>query len=66
MNFDDGAKVEGKREVHKINGHIHRWNDPHEGTNYSIVLYRGTWQSKSNRLVEAMRAKREREKSHSM
>ena len=66
LHFDDGAKVEGKREWHKINGHIHHWNDPHEGTKYSIVLYRGTRQQKSSRLVEAMRAKREREKNQSM
>ena len=61
LHLDDGAKVEGKREWHKINGHIHHWNDPHEGTKYSVVLYRGTRKPKSNRLVEAMRAKRERE-----
>ena len=42
LNFDDGTKIEGKGVWHKINGHIHHWNDPHEGTKYSIVLYRGT------------------------
>ncbi len=47
FNFDDGAKVKGKREWHKINGHIHHWNDPHEGTKHSIVLYRGTRQQKT-------------------
>ena len=61
LHFDDGAKVEGKREWHKIDGHIHHWNDPHEGIKYAIVLYRGTRQQKSSRLVEAMRAKRLRE-----
>ncbi len=60
LNFDDGAKVEGKREWHKIDRHIHHWNDPHEGAKYSIVMYRGTRQSKSNRLVEAMRPKHEK------
>ena len=25
--FDDGNKIEGKREWHKINGHIHHWSD---------------------------------------
>ena len=62
LNFDDGTKVEGKREWHKINGHIYHWNEPHEGSKYSIVLYRGTRTQKSSRLVEAMRAKRERER----
>ena len=61
LNFDDGAKIEGKGVWHKINGHIYHWNDPHEGTKYSIVLYRGTKKQKSLRLVEAKRAKRERE-----
>ena len=58
LHFDDGAKIEGRREWHKINGHIHHWNDPHEGTKYSIVLYRGTRKPKTNRLLEAKRAKK--------
>ena len=62
LNFDDGTKIEGKREWHKFNGHLYHWNDPHEGSKYSIVLYRGTRRQKSSRLVEAMRAKRERER----
>jgi hypothetical protein len=61
LNFDDGTKVEGKGVWHKINGHIHHWNDPREGTKYSIVLYRGTQKQKSTRLMEAKRAKQERE-----
>ena len=59
MHFDDGNKVEGKGVWHKINGHIHHWNDPHEGSKYSIVLYRRTKNPKSNKLVAAKRAKRE-------
>ena len=58
LNFDDGTKVEGKGVWHKINGHIHHWNDPHEGSKYSIVLYRGTRKQKSRSLADAMRAKR--------
>ena len=61
LNFDDGTKIEGKGVWHKINGHIYHWNDPHEGTKYSIVLHRGTKKQKSLRLIEAKRAKRERE-----
>ncbi len=56
LNFDDGAKVEGKMESHKTSGHIHHWNDLHEGTKYSIVLYRSTRNPKNNRLREANRA----------
>ena len=63
LNFDDGSKVEGKREWHKINGQIHHWNDPHEGSKYSIVLYRGTMKPKARTIAASVRAKREREKS---
>ena len=59
--FDDGTRVEGKRVWHRINGHIHHWNEPHEGNKYSIVLYRGTQKQKSSIIAERVRAKRERE-----
>ena len=58
LHFDDGTRIRGQREWHKINGHIHHWNDPHQGTKYSIVLYRGTRKPKTNRLAEAKRAKK--------
>ncbi len=61
LSFDDGARVEGNREWHNINGHIHHWSDPREGTKYSIVLYRGTRKQESRALVEVRRAKNERE-----
>ena len=60
MHFDDGSMIEGKGVWHKINGHIHHWNDPHDGTKYSKVLYRRTKKPKNNKLVAAKRAKRER------
>ena len=63
LNFDDGTKVEGKREWHKFYGRDHHWNDPREGTKYSIVLSKGTRKPNSRTLVEAKRAKREREKN---
>ena len=51
-------KVEGKGVWRKINGQIPHWNDPHEGSKYSVVLYRGTKKQKSRTLADAMRAKR--------
>ena len=64
LHFDDGTKIEGKGEWHKFNGHIHHWNDPHEGSpKYSIVLYRRTRQPKFHRLHAALAAKRERERA---
>ncbi len=63
LKFDDGTKGEGKREWHKINGHIHHWSDHQEGTKYSVVLHKGTKKPKSNRLAVAKRAKHEREKN---
>ena len=63
LNFDDGTKVEGKRQWHKINGQIHHWNDPHEGSKYSVVLYTGTRKPKARTIAASVRAKREREKN---
>ena len=69
LHFDDGTRIRGQREWHKINGHIPHWNDPHQGTKYSIVLYRGTRKPKTNGLLKAKQAKkaqREAEKALSL
>ena len=58
LNFEDGTKVESKGAWHKTDGHIHHWNDPHVGTKYSIVLYRGTRRAKTKSLWGAVKAKR--------
>ena len=63
LHFDDGTRIRGQQEWHKFNGQVPHWNDPHEGTKYSVVLYRGTRKPKSRTLVEAARAKRERAKN---
>ena len=60
LHFDDGAKVEGAREWRKINGHIHHWNDPREGSKYSIVIYKGTRKPKTKTLVAGRQRQRER------
>ncbi len=60
QNLDDGAKVESKREWHKIEGHIRHWNNPREGTKYSIVLYWGTRKEKSRALAQSKRATHEK------
>ena len=36
--FDDGTWIEGKYTSHHIDGRVHHWNEPHEGTKYSIIL----------------------------
>ena len=38
--FEDGKRIEEKYKWHKINGSIPHWNEPHEGTKYSVILYR--------------------------
>ena len=38
--FEDGTRIEEKYKWHKIDGSIPHWNEPHEGTKYSIILYR--------------------------
>jgi hypothetical protein len=60
LNFDDGTKVEGKREWHKINGQTHHWYGLHEGSKYSIVLYRGTRKQNARTIASAVRATCER------
>ena len=58
LHSDDGKIVEGARYWHKINGHAHHWNEPHEGTKCSIVLYKGTRRAKANNLVAARQLQR--------
>jgi len=38
--FEDGTRLEEKYKWHKMVGSIPHWNEPHEGTKYSIILYR--------------------------
>ena len=38
--FDNGDVLTEKRVWHKIDGRIAHWNTPHEGTKYSVILYR--------------------------
>ena len=56
--FDDGTRVRGKRVWHKIDGHKYHWNEPHEGTKYTIVLYKGTREPRTRWLNKARHAKR--------
>ena len=53
--FDDGRRIEEKNIWHQIDGRVHHWNEPHEGTKYSIILYRSTRQSKISRIWEKRR-----------
>ena len=46
--FDDGTRITEKHKWHTINGQIHHWNEPHEGTKYSIIIYQGVGRRKSD------------------
>ena len=46
--FEDGQRLEEKYTWHKIDGQKYHWNEPHEGTKYSIILYKGA-QAKKRR-----------------
>ena len=35
---DDGRRIEEKTTWRQINGRLYHWNEPHEGTKYSITL----------------------------
>ena len=50
---------------HKINGQISRWNEPHEGTKYSIIVYQGESKSKKTDNINKIKNgkyKKEKEK----
>ncbi len=51
--FDDGARIEEKYKWHKIDGQIHHWNEPHENTKYSVIIYRGSEKKKKSDLIHA-------------
>ena len=54
--FEDGASFEQPYVWHKINGRIPRWNEPHTGTKYGIVLHRsGVKKTKVQSTVGVLR-----------
>ena len=53
--FDDGTRLEDKYKWHKINGQIHHWNEPHEGTTCSIIVYRGNGRTKKVDLINKLK-----------
>jgi len=58
--FEDGSRLTEQYKWHKINGQIPHWNEPHEGTKYSIVLYRnGSEKTKIQQILEAKRKQKE-------
>lgn len=52
--FADGKRFTQKRTWHTFDGGVQHWNEPHEGTKYSVILYRPGKPSKS-RLIHARR-----------
>ena len=54
--FDDGRRIEEKYTCHQIDGRVYHWNEPHEGTKCSIILYHSNKKSKSSRMVERRRS----------
>ncbi len=53
--FDDGTRIEDKYKWHKINGQIHHWNEPHEGTKYSVIIYKGNGRTKKVDLINKLK-----------
>ena len=54
--FDDGTRITDKYKWHLINGQIHHWNEPHEGTKFSIIIYQGVRRRKSDIIQVKRRA----------
>ena len=55
--FADGKRFTEKGVWHTLDGSVERWNEPHTGTKYSVILYRPGKPSKS-RLIQARRPRR--------
>jgi len=53
--FDDGTRIEEKYTWHHIDGRVYHWNEPHEGTKYSIILYHSNKKTKASRMLEKRR-----------
>ena len=53
--FDDGTRVEENYKWHRINGQIHHWSEPHEGTKYSIIIYKGSGKTRKADLIHTRR-----------
>ena len=60
--FDDGTRLEEKYQWHRINGQICHWNEPHEGTKYGIIIYRGESSRKKTHNINKAKLARETEK----
>ena len=58
--FEDGTRLEEKYKWHRIDGSIPHWNEPHEGTKYSIILYKSKpFVSKTNNIQARVKQRRE-------
>ena len=67
--FDDGTRIEGteKYKFHKINGQIPHWNEDHEGTKYSIIIYQGnTEKKKTNNINQRKNEKKLQETANAI
>ena len=49
--FDDGTRLTQKYTWHKINGQIPHWNEPHEGTKYSVIIYQGKTKANKSSMI---------------
>ena len=58
--FDTGDRVTQRRIWHKIFGRVPHWNEPHEGTKYSVIVFRAVPRLSKHELI-AMRAKAKEE-----
>lgn len=57
--FEDGTRLEEKYKWHRINGQIPHWNEEHEGTKYSIIVYQS---ESSTKKTENINKHKEKEK----
>lgn len=53
--FEDGTRIEEKYKWHKFDGQNAHWNEPFEGTKYSIVLYKRSGKTKKTAVIMSKR-----------
>ena len=51
--FETGERVTQTRIWHKIFGQIPHWNEPHEGTKYSVIIYKTCPRQSKHDLIQA-------------
>jgi hypothetical protein len=56
--FEDGTRLEEKYKWHRIDGQIPHWNEDHDGTKYSIIVYQSESDKKKTNNINQQKKKK--------